>query len=200
VGGSGTAVAFGLSAPVGPVGTIGAAWSAAVKLEGHRTRENENGQILRDDVSVGFPERIAVGATLGPRAGWLATGEMVLSRWSDIEDTLASPGGYHDVTDWAVGVERFVPGRQWYNRVPVRAGFRASSLSYLDGGGEPIDCWSVTAGSGFRLGKERGRCDWALEYGRIGDGGTNGIEESYWRVAIGVSGQEPWKRRKSYIE
>lgn len=200
VGGSGTAVAFGAVIPATRFATVGAAWTAAVKLEGHRSRAYENGQISREEFSIGFPERLAFGLTLTPGGGWTVAGEMVQSRWSDVADTLVSPGGYDDVTEYSFGLERFAPGSRWYSKFPIRLGGRTSSLSYLDRSGNTIDRYSMTVGSGFRLGKGRGRWDWAVEYGRIGDEAENGLEESYYRVVIGVSGQEPWKKRKSYIE
>ncbi len=199
IGGSGTAVAFGAVVPIKEFATVGAAWTAAVKLEGHRRREYENGQLAREEFSVGVPERLAFGLTLSPGWGWTVAGEVAQIRWSDVGDTLVSPGGYNDVTRYSFGLERFNPGKRWYSRFPIRLGGQISSLSYLDRSGASIDRQSLTVGSGFRLGKGRGRCDWALEYGRIGDQGENGLEEKYYRVVIGVSGQEPWKRRKSYI-
>jgi hypothetical protein len=57
----------------------------------------------------------------------------------------------------------------------------------------------ATAGSGVPLGGGRGMCDFGVEYGKIGNPDL-GLEESYVRLLLGFIGQEPWKRRKSYLE
>ncbi len=201
IGCSGTGATFGLLVPLPGRAEAGLVYTTSASLDGERERVGASGALVVEPVGIGVPERIGGGASISFGTAWTAGAEASLVRWESVEDTVTSPGGYADAVQYAFGVER-APGRDdpWFLRVPLRAGFRLDPLAYRSSSGSEIAGWSVSAGSGFPLGGGRGVCDFGLEYGRLGDRGEIGLEESYLRVLIGFSGQEPWRRRKSYVE
>jgi hypothetical protein len=201
IGCSGPGATFGILVPVGARVSAGLVYSTAATLDGDLERIGGSGVIRVDPIEIGVPERIGGGVSVSIGEAWTVGAEASLARHGEIEDTLASPGGYDDVVAYAAGIER-APDRDdpWILRLPLRAGFRSDPISYRSSEGREIARWSVSAGSGFPLGGGRGICDFGIEYGRIGDRSEIGLEESYLRFLIGFTGQEPWRKRKSYVE
>lgn len=201
ISGRGTGGGFGVAWKLPPHLSVGFSYATSVTMNASRRRIGMNGSVASRDIDIGFPERLSAGATLRWSRFTLG-GEVTQARWEDLDDTeqLAPLGGYQDVTEWGVGFEfaedRFGP---LLGRFPWRVGFRSSPLSYVTLDGETIDHYSFTFGSGFNLGRG-GFCDLALEYGLLGDASTVGLEENYYRFVVGFSGQEPWRKRKSYID
>jgi len=201
VGGSGTGGAAGLVVPLGPIGHAGLFYAASASLDGTREREGASGAGSSEAVEIGLPERLGGGVSVNIGNAWTVGGEVVRSSWADVDDTLSALGGYQDVVAWAVGLERMPSiDDPWYVRYPIRAGFRSDPLHYRVTAEEEIRRWMFMLGSGFRFGEGRGLCDFGIEYGVIGDQDTVGLEESYIRFLVGITGQEPWRKRKSYIE
>lgn len=201
VSGRGTGGGFGAVWKLPPYLSVGASYATSVTMNASRRTIGMRGAIASRDLDIGFPERWSTGATVQWKRFTLG-GEVTQAMWEALDDTerLAPLGGYQDVTEWAVGLE-FVEDHfgPFLGRFPWRVGFRSSPLSYVTLDGETIDHYSLTLGSGFNLGRG-GFCDLALEYGLLGDASTIGLEESYYRVVVGFSGQEPWRKRKSYID
>ncbi|MFH1679347.1 MAG: hypothetical protein ABIH26_01740 [Candidatus Eisenbacteria bacterium] len=201
VGCSGAGATVGILVPFRERLTAGFVYTSPATLDGDRERVGASGSKGIDPIEVGTPERIAAGVSLRLGEGWTVGAEAALASWEEVGDTIAALGGYRDVVSYAVGVER-APGRDdpSFLRLPIRAGFRVDPLSYRSEGGEEIARWMATIGSGVPLGGGRGTLDFGVEYGTIGDRESVGLEETYLRFLIGFTGQEPWKRRKSYIE
>ncbi len=200
-GGKGTGVAFGTIVPLSRYGHLGVTWSSGAVIEGDREIVGENGTISKELFKLDYPARLAAGATVGNSSGWTASGEIVRSFWEDVDNPLTPLGGYQDVTELGFGIER--SGRKtadWHSRLPYRLGFRTAPLSYLDAAGNEIDTWSVMGGTSLVLGRDKGRLDITYEYGHMGDVDEIGLRENYHRIVIGFSGQESWRKRKSYIE
>jgi len=201
LGGDGNAAAAGLLLPLGRSGHLGLSWSDEAVLQTDREREGLSGTVLNERTRIGVASRFSAGLAWRFGGGWTAGAEYAWTGWEEVEDTLAALGGYADVTSYAFGLER-MPGRDdpWFVRFPLRAGFRVDPLMVRDREGNRIDRWAVTCGTGFELGGGAGICDLAVEFGRIGDREENGLRESYTRFVVGFTAQEPWRRRKSYIE
>lgn len=201
MGGSGTGGTFGLMVPLLRFGHAGFVYSTSATLDGDREREGASGSVDKEAVRVEVPERFGAGITLKPAEQWTVGGEISTAAWEDVSDTLSALGGYSDVVSYGFGVER-MPGRDdpWFLAFPIRAGYRIEPLSLVSEEGREIDRRIFSCGSGFVLGEGRGRCDFGLEYGRIGSRANIGMEESWYRFVIGFTGQEPWRKRKSYVE
>ncbi|MBN1826108.1 MAG: hypothetical protein JW958_07575 [Candidatus Eisenbacteria bacterium] len=201
IGGDGTGGAVGVLLPLGRSGSLGFTWSQEVRLRVDRQREGLSGTVSGERARIEVAPRFGAGLSWRFDERWTAGAEYALSSWESVKDTVAALGGYRDVASFAIGLER-MPDRNdpWFVRLPLRAGFRVDPLMYGDREGNRIDRWAVTCGTGFSLGGGAGICDLAVEYGRIGDQDRNGLEESYTRVVVGFTGQEPWRRRKSYLE
>jgi hypothetical protein len=198
---SGTGVTAGILVPLHERLRVGFVYVSAATLNGDRERIGASGTVRTDPVEIGVPARIGAGFSVRLGGAWTAGADVVVSSWEEIADTVFALGGYRDVVSYAFGVER-APGRDdpALLRLPIRVGFRVDPIAYRSEDGEEIPRRIATIGSGIPLGGGRGTFDFGLEYGRIGDEGSIGLEESYLRVLVGFTGQEPWRRRKSYVE
>lgn len=198
--GAGTGGTVGLMVPLLPGLHAGVVYTTEATLKGDRKREGASGSVSSDDVEVGVPARAGAGISYR-HDRWSLGAEIRTAAWGDVSDTLAALGGYADVTSWSVGVERMPErGDPWFLALPLRAGYRVEPLPLLTEEGGEIDRWSLSFGSGFPIGVRRSFCDFGVEYGRIGSKGDLGLEEEYYRILIGFTGQEPWRKRQSYVE
>jgi hypothetical protein len=200
IGCSGVGATFGVLLPLPGRARVGLVYGTSAVLDGDAERVGGSGSVRTDPVEVGLPERMGAGFSVPLPGGWTAGADVLLASWSEVEDTIAAPGGYRDALSWAVGIER-APQEDdpWFLRLPLRAGFRVDPMSYRSAEEKDVPRWLATAGSGVPLGGGRGMCDFGVEYGKIGNPDL-GLEESYVRLLLGFIGQEPWKRRKSYLE
>jgi len=198
---SGAGATAGILVPLHERLLVGFVYSSGATLEGDRERIGASGSVSTDPVEIGVPERMGGGFSVRVGEAWTAGADVVVSSWEEIEDTVFALGGYRDVVAYAIGVER-APGRDdpALLRLPIRVGFRVDPIAYRSENGEEISRWIATIGSGIPLGGGRGTFDFGIEYGSIGDKGSVGLEESYLRILVGFTGQEPWRRRKSYVE
>jgi hypothetical protein len=93
----------------------------------------------------------------------------------------------------AGGIERILARerRGGFSNVPLRLGATYRQWAYRVGG-EPVEEWTYSAGTGFSLQGGKGQLDLALSYGTIGEVAKNGLESDYWRVTVSVTGLERW--------
>jgi hypothetical protein len=50
----------------------------------------------------------------------------------------------------------------------------------------------ISVGTGFPFGQNLGALDLALSYGIIGELEPNGLETTFWRLTLSVTGLEKW--------
>ncbi len=96
------------------------------------------------------------------------------------------------------GLERKAGGRNssFFSRIPLRLGYYENLWHIEVPRGEDLKSRFITLGSAIDLPGGPGSLDYALEFGKIGSSGKNGIEEKVMRVSISISVSEAWKKRK----
>ena len=81
-------------------------------------------------------------------------------------------------------------------RLPLRLGATWTRLPYDYPAGERITGILFELGLGLKFRSGRGKIDLAFQAGTTGDLSTNGIEDRVFRVYLGLSGAEVWRRHR----
>jgi len=162
-----------LSAAVHGGGTIRAKADSASSAT-NATREYTSP--VRADV--GASTRLVGASVLAVSGSW--------TRWSQLDDELASQGGARDAASVTAGVE--YAGFNFARKmVPLRVGARYAQLPFRwagTGTAFPNER-AVTAGLGYSFGGRAALFDASAERGWRG-GGSAGFDEPYWRLSFSL--------------
>jgi PPE-repeat protein len=89
---------------------------------------------------------------------------------------------------------RAIPMRK--SRLPIRLGASFTQLPYDNPAGTRVDSYLVDLGSGWISRSGKAKIDITLQGGVTGSVETNGLENRVFRIYIGLSGAEEWRRHK----
>jgi hypothetical protein len=81
-------------------------------------------------------------------------------------------------------------------RLPIRLGGMFTRLPYDNPAGSRIDSYLVELGTGWKSRSGKGKVDITLQGGVTGSVETNGLENRVFRIFVGVSGAEVWRRHR----
>jgi hypothetical protein len=158
------------------------------------------GAALRDSSAlsdVTLPFVVRAGASLAAGKRWTVASDFLYRDWQAYNGRLYGLSGADPVGSeirFGGGVE-FQPRRSaWWGRPAYRAGVSRTTWPQRIGG-EDLHELGVHAGFGLGLRDGKGRVDVGFEYARIGNLDDNGARENVWRVLVGFSGQEVWRRK-----
>jgi hypothetical protein len=201
---SGTSGTFGVQVRPWSALRIGLTASPSIGLERstqetvENARPGSSGVPVRDTaslVTVHSPSTLRAGASFDIGQHWMVVADGMRREWSDYDGRLYGAEGVGLESRVGGGVE-YRPARPvtWWGRMSYRAG--ASRTTWPQRlGGNRLRQTAVHVGAGFDLRGGHGRLDLGFEYGRTGSLETNGYRESSWRILLGLSGQETWRRR-----
>ncbi len=147
------------------------------------------------DGSADLPRMIGVGLSWQRTPVQRIAADLTYQAWSGLNDA------FDDVVNWNLGAElQWTDDYQapWWQRLPVRIGVRGEShyTAATVGGGRP-EATFFSFGTGFLLGGDTGRIDWAVEWGTRGSVGDTGAKESVVRHVISAVGWDKWFERRS---
>jgi hypothetical protein len=81
-------------------------------------------------------------------------------------------------------------------RIPLRVGATWTGLPYDYPAGQKITGLLFELGLGLKLKSGKGKIDIAFQGGTTGNVSTNGIEDRVFRVYLGLTGAEVWRRHR----
>jgi hypothetical protein len=81
-------------------------------------------------------------------------------------------------------------------RMPIRLGATWTGLPYDYPAGERVSGVLFELGLGLKLRTGKGKIDLAFQGGTVGDVSINGIEDRVFRVYLGITGAEVWRRHQ----
>ncbi|RMH68520.1 MAG: hypothetical protein D6675_15775 [Gemmatimonadetes bacterium] len=151
-----------------------------------------------------IPSQYGVGAYYKAMANLKVAADMVVTNWSEFEinGKQSHQLEYIDTARFSVGVEYLPsidPRRNYFLRMPLRAGYYTQPYYYKDADGDKIREHFFSIGWGMPLKGRFGIVDVAVQWGKRGSVEPNTVEETITRIAISISGSEKWgKRRKWY--
>lgn len=179
----------------GPRLRLGAAWTPAYDVSvAHTVAMGGVAAQGLYDWTMSMPAEYQVGFATPLAGRWSLGGEFQLQRFSEFAGQAQwIAEGMQDESTWSLGCERaaaFTRGGGLGN-LPLRLGYRSHRWAYSLGG-QPIDEWSVSVGTGFPFRNRMGYLDMALSYGRIGDLERNGLQDDVLKFTVSVTGLEKW--------
>jgi hypothetical protein len=170
--------------------TLGAFFRPAQKVDLDDEHTTAAGFVTKGTRSLRLPAETGVGATVSLRPGLLLGAEIAYAAWGSAEVDGVRPAGFMDVTRIGAGLEWVrdkSPRGRYFRRIPLRLGYYRQPWHFRDSDGNRIAEEFVSAGSGLPFIRDNGMIDAAIELGRRGDLGTNGLEEKIVRFTISVT-------------
>ncbi|RYC51956.1 hypothetical protein [Flagellimonas olearia] len=143
-----------------------------------------------------IPTRATVGLGFGEDKKWFLGGEYSFQQFGDFENTFLGLENvtYNDAATYSFG-GYFVPDYRsitsYFKRVTYRAGLRYD-VSGLVVNNKEINNFGITFGLGLPLGNSFSNLNLGFELGRRGTTDANLIEESYFKVNVGLSLNDRW--------
>jgi long-subunit fatty acid transport protein len=145
--------------------------------------------------SISLPARVSAGIAwrMAERFGIYAS-----AMWSDFEklEGLSFPDtSLSREQSYSIGLEylRGIPLAG--ARLPVRVGFNYQRLPFEYPGAQAVTRYLVSLGTGVGIKGGKGKLEFALQLGKAGSLGANGLEDRLIRVYLGVAGGEIWRRK-----
>lgn len=143
-----------------------------------------------------IPTRTTVGLGFGENKKWFMGGEYSFQQFSDFENTFLGLENvtYNDASTYAFG-GYFVPDYRsltsYFKRITYRAGLRYD-VTGLQVNNKEINNFGITFGLGLPLGNSFSNLNLGFELGRRGTTDAALIEESYFKVNVGLSLNDRW--------
>ncbi|NAY92117.1 hypothetical protein GTQ34_09315 [Muricauda sp. JGD-17] len=148
-----------------------------------------------------IPTRTTVGLGFGENKKWFMGGEYSFQNFGDFDNAFLGIDNvaYNDASTFAFGTY-FIPDYRslssYFKRITYRAGVRYD-VTGLEVNNKEINNFGITFGFGLPLGNSFSNLNLGFELGRRGTTDANLIEESYFKINVGLSLNDRWfiKRR-----
>jgi len=146
-----------------------------------------------------IPTRATVGLGLGEDMKWFLGAEYSFQKMSDFENPFLGLENvtYNDASTYALG-GYWIPDYRslsgYFNRVTYRAGLRYD-VSGMTVNNKDINNFGITFGLGLPMGGTFSNLNIGFELGRRGTTDMNLIEESYFKVNLGLSLNASWFKK-----
>ncbi len=143
-----------------------------------------------------IPTRTTVGLGLGENKKWFVGGEYSFQKFSDFRNDFLGIDNvvYNDANTIAIG-GHFIPDYRslsnYFKRITYRAGLRYDTTG-LEVNNKEINNLGITFGFGLPLGNSFSNLNLGFEAGRRGTTDANLVEESYFKINVGLSLNDKW--------
>ena len=146
------------------------------------------------------PTRTTVGLGFGENKKWFLGAEYSFQQMSDFENAFLGLENvaYTDANTYAFGgywIPDYRPLSGYFKRVTYRAGLRYD-VSGLVVNDKEINNFGITFGMGLPLGTSFSNLNLGFELGRRGTTDANLVEESYFKVNVGLSLNDRWFQQR----
>jgi long-subunit fatty acid transport protein len=179
-----------------PIGNlmVGGSYESEIEYDADVSRQFTEASLDTSFTStLTLPARASVGITWG-FGSWLFLGSYAWSDFADFQGLAFPSHRLSQETSYAFGVEYagFSVGAK---RLPIRLSFNFQELPFDHPTGQKIERYLVGLGTGVEMMGGKGKFDFAIQGGKTGAIGENGIEDRLVRFYIGLAGGEAWTRR-----
>ncbi len=143
-----------------------------------------------------IPTRTTVGLGFGENKKWFLGGEYSFQNFGDFENAFLGIDNvvYNDASTFAFGTY-FIPDYRslsgYFKRITYRAGVRYD-VTGLEVNNKEINNFGITFGFGLPLTNNFSNLNLGFELGRRGTTDANLIEESYFKINVGLSLNDRW--------
>lgn len=147
-----------------------------------------------------IPTRATLGLGFGENKKWFLGAEYSFQKYSDFENAFLGIQNvtYNDASSYAFG-GYWVPDYRalsgYFKRLTYRAGLRYD-VSGMTVNGKDINNFGITFGLGMPLGNSFSNLNLGFELGKRGTTDANLIEESYFKINVGLSLNDSWFQKR----
>lgn len=175
--------------------SLGLAFSSEAKLTGDSSYKSIHDTASLDDGEFKLPNRILAGFTLKPIDRLKGSIDFSYLNYKALDSNEYTS----DAFKFGLGVayEPLWGYGEWYERIPVRAGFYYYKLPFEKNGNEIIE---KAATVGITAPIKNISIDFAVNFLQRGNANDNGIEDNAVFFSIGVSGFDVFKKRVKRIK
>jgi hypothetical protein len=165
--------------------SLGIHASLPVTLKGESQRSSSHTTEPAVDHEYKLPAQVCISYTGIPKTEWKTTLDYTWEPYSETADDLQD--------SWKLGAGvAWEPSRdahkQWWKKIPLRAGYSYRTLPFKDNNGNEIDEMAYTLGWSIPLKREVDRLDFALQYISRGDLGVNKLSDQSLMLMLGITG------------
>jgi hypothetical protein len=189
---------FTLGAVVSPIRSwrIGAVVTPGFDLTAEIDLDSRSGIELPTQKSTyNVPIEYGAGTTFNLSNRFLVGVDVLGQRWSEFGRDSGKLAGWEDALRIGGGIEltgRLEREAGFFSRLSYRLGAYQWRLGVQAPDGQEVIEKFATFGLGIPFNGNWGRIDVAVQVGRRGKRPDNPVEETVWRVAVGISGGERW--------
>jgi hypothetical protein len=165
---------------------------------------NTKDTILNQGNSSGIlnlPFAIKSGFSFEETDHWMICGDMNIANWSQYQLFGATDLSLKDNIGFSLGAlytpVKFDVQSNYFNHIEYRIGARYDN-GYLTISGTPITTTGVSAGLGLPVGKYKSKVNVTAEYFVRGTTNNSLIQESYFRIILGITFTDKWFDRYKY--
>lgn len=152
------------------------------------------------NVRMEYPMDLMLGFTLEKSGNFVIGADIAWTNWSNYK----IDGKSQDLTDlWVFNVGgEYIPSHRpaakYGSRIAYRLGFRTRQKIYVLNETN-INEYAVTAGIGFPITRSKTRINIHAEAGWLGTTKNNLIQETFFKVGIGIALSEMWFLKRRYL-
>ena len=152
------------------------------------------------NTEIKVPTRTTLGLGFGENKKWFLGAEYSFQQMSDFQNSFLALDNvtYNDANTYAFG-GYWIPDYRslsgYYKRITYRAGLRYD-VTGLTVNNKEINNFGITFGLGLPLGANFSNLNLGFELGRRGTTDANLIEESYFKINVGLSLNDKWFMKK----
>jgi len=152
------------------------------------------------NTEIKVPTRTTLGLGFGENKKWFLGAEYSFQQMSDFQNSFLALDNvtYNDANTYAFG-GYWIPDYRslsgYFKRITYRAGLRYD-VTGLTVNNKEINNFGITFGLGLPLGANFSNLNLGFELGRRGTTDANLIEESYFKINVGLSLNDKWFMKK----
>jgi long-subunit fatty acid transport protein len=148
-----------------------------------------------------LPPSLTFGVALARGSRWSVGTEIALQDWSSFKAFDAEDEGLQQSFRWSLGGEitpNPVAIENYLKRITYRLGVTYEKTPYMAPFENPSPVYDYGATFGLSLPAGRSSVDLAFKYGQRGDKAKHELEESYFRVYLGLTFNDQWFIKRKF--
>lgn len=154
----------------------------------------------RKNTEIKIPTTATIGLGIGEDKKWFVGAEYSMQELSTFQNEFITYENlvYQDASTLAVGgfyIPNYTSFSSYLRRITYRAGLRYNQ-SGLVVNNEEINNFGITFGFGLPLGRDFSNLNLGFELGRRGTTANDLVEESYFKVSLGLSFNSLWFQKR----
>lgn len=155
---------------------------------------------ISTDKELTYPMDLMLGFTFEKKGNFVIGADLSWTNWANYQ----VDGVSQDLTDlWVFNlggeyIPSHLPASKYGSRIAYRLGFRTRQKIYVVNGTN-INEYALTAGIGLPVSRSKTKINLHLEAGMLGTTNNNLVQETFFKIGVGVALSEMWFLKRKYL-